>query len=158
MLDLKADATDILSKGQEETEEEAQQTALANFVADVIIDFNEEASFPELINFIVSNASDIIQPIFANMVSATKNDFALKGRKYANDILVSSQLTSDEMKNVTRHLTHNFELMRPLISLVWCPKCLRDAQSYYAIGARDPPESICPVCNSKAFEEQGRLQ
>ncbi len=149
LRNLKANATDILSDGQEETEEEAQQTALANFVADVLIDFNEESSFPELVNFVISNASDIILPIAANMVSATKHDFAIKGRKYASDILTSSQLTSDEMRNVSRYLTHNFELMRPLISLVWCPKCLRDAQSYYAIGARDPPESICPVCNSK---------
>ena len=137
----------------EEADDDAERAALMDYLTDKLTlisdNISETSSLPRIFEIVLNNASDIVMPIAGDMVAVTKCEYVRLGRKLSGSLMDSSRINSVEYEKIRRRLVNQYELIRPLLSLVWCEKCVKQTESYYAIGPRDPPISLCPVCGSE---------
>lgn len=143
------EATAKLPSVEIEQEEKIRTEIVTREVTNRIIQMYSEEDLRKVINTITSRAGDLVVPAMASILSIWKYAALQFGRKHLENFLVTSRQTYDEYHGTLRQLADRFCLLSPATSLVWCTRCMRHPQSYFAVACQDPPVSTCPVCKSE---------
>ena len=120
-----------------------------HYFINTLTPLQEEDQFARIIKFGFNHAGDLALPLATNFLSMVKPLLIEAGRIHLIQLIQSSSIERLELDGLIHRLTKEFEVLSPAVSIVWCTECVRQPQSFLAVGQMDPPKSICSTCGNQ---------
>ena len=129
------------------SEEDLRERAASKYFVERFLPIGEEQRLNKWIGIGVHRAGDLVLPGGLNMLSIAKLQILDAGRRHLEALMKASRIKGEAFASCITRLAKAYDVLRPALSVVWCSSCLREPQSFVAVGPRDPPAAICPVCS-----------
>ena len=146
---LDTDDNEIENPDDDKSVDPVDLTPFMSNLPTEIRDLLPQGEFFPIIQLIFHQFGDIIFQITDGLLSLSKPKIVEKGRKHLNELSQYSSLGHDEINNNIERLSKDFQILSPLLSVVWCSDCRRFPQGYIVPHPPDPPMASCPSCSNQ---------